>query len=212
MRCREVGDVVKAGDEVIEVTGVGTPTWEVFVAYRRANAPGHAGRLGDRLIKHFGPGQIFKDIESLKLGETFADVIREKLQRAFVMVVIMGPGWHSDPRLHEPEDLHREEIRTALERGIQVVPVLVNGATMPHATDLPEDVRPLVSRHGITLPEVYWEAGVDRLVQHLESVLESSPRRRAFLDQVPPWGYVGWHWVEDNPAQRARGAGEITRR
>jgi hypothetical protein len=36
------------------------------------------------MIKHFGPGQVFKDIDSLTLGDAFVDVIREKLQRAFV--------------------------------------------------------------------------------------------------------------------------------
>lgn len=56
MRCRSVGDIVNAGDVVTELTTVGKPTWELFVSYRRADAPGHAGRVGDALIKYFGPG------------------------------------------------------------------------------------------------------------------------------------------------------------
>lgn len=199
MRCREVGYVLKAGEEVFETTGVGKPTWDVFMSYRRADAPGHAGRVADRLLRHFGPGQVFKDIESLTLGQDFAGVIRERLGRAFVMVVVIGASWHTDPRLQNPDDLHREDIRTALERGIEIVPVLVNGATMPNSTDLPEDIRKLVGRQAISLPETYWDAGLDQLVDHLESVLERSPRRRVFLEQVPPWGHRGWQWIQDDP-------------
>ena len=96
MLCREVGFTVNANDHVAEVTGVGKPTWELFVAYRRADASGHAGRVGDHLSKHFGPGQMFKDVDSLPLGIDFVDFIREKLQRAFVMMVIIGPNWLTD--------------------------------------------------------------------------------------------------------------------
>src|SRR4051794_36335355 len=149
MRCRDVGTVVNAGDVVTEVTGVGTPTSELFVAYPRADAPGHAGRIGERLIAYFGRGQVFKDVESLPLGVDFLDFIREKLQRAFVMVVIIGPQWANNPRLHDPEDLHREEIRTALERRVHVVPALVHGAPMPRQEDLPEDIRALVRRQAV---------------------------------------------------------------
>ena len=199
MLCREVGYTVQRGERVFETTSVGTPTWEIFVAYRRADAPGHAGRVGERLATHFGPGQVFKDIESLALGDTFARVIRERLQTAFVMVVIIGPHWVADARLHDGGDLHREEIRTALERGIHVVPVLVDNASMPRPEALPKDIRPLVERFGIALLETYWEAGIDKLIQNLEPVLEASPRRVAFLKQVPPWDYSGWMYVEDSP-------------
>jgi hypothetical protein len=128
MRCRDVGTSVNAGDKITELTGVGKPTWELFIAYRRADAPGHAGRIGERLINYFGPGQVFKDIEALPLGVDFIDFIREKLQRAFVTIVVIGRDWVED-RLHDPHDLHREEIRTALERGLHIVPAEEAGAS-----------------------------------------------------------------------------------
>ncbi len=117
MRCREVGHVVAPGDKVTEVTDVGTPTWELFVAYRRADAPGYAGRIGERLIGHFGPGQVFWDLQSLQLGEDFRAMVRKRLQTAFAVVVIIGPQWLAENRLGAEDDLHREEICTALKRG-----------------------------------------------------------------------------------------------
>src|SRR5438552_2723010 len=68
MRARDVGEAIGFGEMAFEVTGVGTPTWEVFIAYRWKDSPGHAGRLGERLIAAFGAGQVFKDVEALPPG------------------------------------------------------------------------------------------------------------------------------------------------
>ena len=199
VRCRDVDDVVSAGDDVTEVTGVGKPTWELFIAYRRADAPGHAGRIGDGLFRRLGPGQVFKDVESLLLGQDFADVIREQLQRAFCMVVIIGPNWARDPRIHDPHDLHREEIRTALQRGIEIVPVRVNGAAIPMAEDLPEDIQPLVRKLAAEITDARWEYDVGVLADRVEGILARSPKRQRFLAQVPPWDHEGWQWITDDP-------------
>ena len=199
MRCRTVGDVVNAGDQVTIPTGVGTPTWELFVSYRRADAPGHAGRVGDGLIGYFGPGQVFKDIESLGPGQDFVDVVRAMLQAAFCMVVIIGPGWASDRRLDDAADLHREEIRTGLQRGIEIIPVLVNSATMPRRDELPDDIQSIVRRHAVEITDTRWDYDMGRVIDAVEQVLAQSPRRQRFLAQVPPWGYQGWQWVANDP-------------
>ncbi len=199
MRCRDVGDSLDRGDMITELTGVGKETWELFVAYRRADAPGHAGRIGERLINYFGPGQVFKDVESLPLGVDFVDFIREKLRRAFVMVVVIGPNWLQE-RLNDPSDLHREEIRTALDRGIHIVPALVHGATMPKQEHLPEDIQRLVRLNAVEITDTRWDYDVGRLVASVEQALAKSPRRQKFLDQVPPWDHQGLHWIEDDPA------------
>ena len=201
MRCRDVGVTLKQGEKVTELTGAGSPTWEMFVGSRRTDAPGHTGRIGERLINHFGAGQVFKDIESLGPGVNYVDVIREKLQLAHVMVVVIGPHWANDPRLQDPDDLHREEIRTAIERGIHLLPVLVNGATMPRDSQVPADIQPLLRRQAIEITDTRWDYDVGGVIEHLEKVLEGSPRRKRFLAQVSP----GWdltprlHWITDNP-------------
>ena len=200
MCCREVGFELKGGERVTEITSVGTPTWELFVAYRRKDAPGHAGRVGERLIGYFGAGQVFKDIESLPPGVDFVDVIRGRLQLAFAMVVIIGPNWVKDPRLQDPKDLHREEIRTALERGLYIVPVLVHGATMP-SEEVPDDIRPFVRRQAVEITDTRWDYDVGVLIKSIEGALMESPRRKRFLAQVPPWDYKGgWQLIADDPA------------
>jgi len=59
------------------------------------------------------------------------------------MLVVIGPSWLNDRRIHDHEDLYREEIRTALGH---IVPILVNGASVPRKDDLPDDIRPLIRR------------------------------------------------------------------
>ena len=200
MRCRDVGYAFKPEELVTEVTGVGTPTWELFVAYRRKDAPGHAGRIGERLIAYFGGGQVFKDIESLPPGADFVDFIRHKLKLAFAMVVIIGPNWVNDARLQDPNDLHREEIGTALGRGLHSVPVLVHGATMPREEEVPEDIRPFVRRQAVEITDTRWDYDIGLLIESIEAALMESPRRKRFLAQVPPWDYDGgWQWIADAP-------------
>lgn len=38
LRLRGMGELIQPGDPLVEVTRVGTPTWELFVAYRRADS------------------------------------------------------------------------------------------------------------------------------------------------------------------------------
>ena len=200
MRCRSVGELVHAGEHVIEVTGVGTPTWELFVAYRQNDAPGQAGRIGQALIEYFGPGQVFKDIESLEPGHDFASVIRENLLRAFAMVVVIGRKWIDDSRLQDVDDLHREEIRTALTRNIEIIPVCVDGASVPDRNKVPEDIRAFLGRIAVEMTETRWAFDIGRLQSRLEAVLANSPARRRFLDQVPEYQPgPRWQWIEDNP-------------
>jgi len=213
MRCREVGEIVHAGDEVIEITSVGSPTWEMFVAHRHSDSPGHAGHVADYLRRELGPGQVFRDIESLPKGPDYVEIIRARLQTAVVMVVIIGPRWF-DLRLHDFDDLHREEIRTALQRGIHVQPVFVGGATMPRQGGwgvmdvlrfrgrrrLPKDLVPLATKNGIEVSDARWDYDMGLVLAAVEVTLDQSPRRRAFLAQLPPWiPGPRLQFVEDNP-------------
>ena len=47
----------------------------IFISYRREDAAYPAGWLFDRLAERFGAEQIFKDVDSIDLGDDFAEVI-----------------------------------------------------------------------------------------------------------------------------------------
>jgi hypothetical protein len=151
----------------------GTPMTSVFVSYRRTDAPAHAGRLFDRLVDRFGQASVFKDLDSMEPGADFEEVIEETVARCDALIAVIGRDWLAAERggarrLDDPEDLVRLEVANALKRRIRVVPVLVAGASMPSAAELPEDLQPLARRHAVELSETAWGAQVNQLIDALE--------------------------------------------
>jgi hypothetical protein len=85
-------------------------------------------------------------------------------------------------RLDDPNDVVRLEVEAALQSGMSVIPVLVQGATMPSAADLPDTLRPLASRNG--QPVRYdpdFDTDVRRVMNALEPLLHvpAAPAARA---------------------------------
>ena len=146
----------------------------IFVSYRRDDAAGHAGRLADRLVEHFGRNRIFVDIDSISPGEDFVTVIENAVGSCEILIAVMGQKWLSaggTGRLDNPNDFVRLEIATALRRDIRVIPVLVQRASMPKQQDLPEDLVKLTRRNAIELSDQRWQTDVDQLIEVMEKVL-----------------------------------------
>jgi len=127
----------------------------IFISYRREETAYPAGWLYDRLVEHFGQGQIFKDVDSIALGDDFVEVITAAVARCDVLLALIGDRWltitseDGQRRLEDPGDFVRLEIEAALTRGIRVIPVLVDGARMPRAGDLPASLAKLVRRQAL---------------------------------------------------------------
>ena len=154
----------------------------IFVSYRRTDAPGHAWRLYDRLVDRFGEASVFKDLDSMKPGEDFVVVIQETVARCDALLAVIGRYWLAAElagrrRLDDPDDWVRLEIANALKQSIPVIPVLVDGASLPSATDLPQELRALTRRHASELHEKVWRASVDQLIDGLEQGFASASAR-----------------------------------
>jgi len=61
----------------------------------------------------------------------------------------------------------RIEIRKALQRGIPVVPVLLDGAPMPDASKLPKDISMLARRQAEFIEFRTFDSDVARLINKL---------------------------------------------
>ena len=154
----------------------------IFVSYRHDDSSGHAGRVFDRLCEHFGEPKIFMDVERMQAGEDFVDAIVNAVASCEILIAIIGRRWllnaeDSSRRL----DFVRLEIVTAFDRGLRVVPVLVQGAVMPQGPDLPTDLAKLPRLHAIELSDLRWRRDVDQLINALERILveREEARRRA---------------------------------
>ncbi|MFO1289870.1 MAG: SUMF1/EgtB/PvdO family nonheme iron enzyme [Nitrosomonas sp.] len=151
---------------------------KIFISYRRDDSSGYAGRLYDRLVKHFGADHLFMDIDQIEPGEDFVEVLQKKLQAVQVAVVLIGKSWLDSKdetghrRLDNPDDWVRIEIATLLERKIRVIPVLVGGAATPKSSQLPEPLIPLVRRQAFEISDTRFHPDVDKLIQALEKIIQ----------------------------------------
>ena len=163
----------------------------IFISYRRDDSAGYAGRLYDRLAAHFGVERVFMDVEGIEPGTDFVDAIERAIASCRVLIVLIGDEWLSAAdtggrrRLDDPNDFIRLETSAALARDIRVVPVLLDGALMPHESDLPDNLKPLVRRQAVELTHKQWEASSGELIRTLERILsmDSAPAAAA---STPP--------------------------
>src|SRR5262249_16434843 len=108
--------------------------------------------------------------------------------------------------LHNPDDFIAVEIAAALARKIHVVPVLVNGAHMPRASELPESLKPLARRQAVEIDQNYFDEDVETLIEVVREALNGglvrhSSRRMPALawlataSGVLVVGWMGLHWM-----------------
>lgn len=145
----------------------------IFISYRREDTVGNAGRLFDRLAERFGRDKVCRDIEDFPAGEDFVLAIKQKIERSDVLLALIGPRWLTATdeegrwRLADENDFVRLEIVTALERNIRIIPVLLHGARMPKAKDLPGDLAPLARRNAFEIRDSGFDQDVGQLVHVL---------------------------------------------
>ncbi len=167
----------------------------IFISYRRSDTPGETGRLFDDLVKQFGEGAVFMDVNAIAAGSDFRKAIDESIADCGVLLVIVGPEWlaasdeQGTHRLDDPMDLVRLEIGAALRRDIPVIPVLVRGAKMPRADQLPPDVADLAYRNCVELTHVRWKSDLQLLLKALRPLVEDPAHAATAVTGGSPLAY-----------------------
>ncbi len=141
----------------------------IFINYRRADTKWAAARLFDDLGRRFGPDRLYMDVDSIPAGADFVTHLSEHVDRCAAVLVLIGREWLTletpggQRRIDDPSDFVTFEITRALERGIPVVPVLVDGATMPEAEEMPEAIRPLCRRQAVRIGHESYRGDFDQI-------------------------------------------------
>jgi hypothetical protein len=149
----------------------------IFISYRREETAYAAGWLYDRLADRYGSDQVFKDVDSIQLGDDFVDVITRAVGSCDVLLALIGPRWltatdqQGRRRLDNPDDFVRLEIEAALTRQVRVIPILVDDVRIPHADELPESLSGLVRRQALELSPSRFESDTGRLLRVLDWTL-----------------------------------------
>jgi len=146
----------------------------VFISYRRDDAKWQARELYRALIQVLPREQVFMDIDSIPPGADFVDVLEGWVTQCDILLALIGSNWTEvvDPktgrrRLENPQDFVRIEVRKGLERNIPVVPVLLDGAPIPDAERLPDDLKKLVRRNAEFVEHRTVDTDVERLIKKL---------------------------------------------
>ncbi|MEU4742623.1 TIR domain-containing protein [Actinosynnema sp. NPDC023658] len=122
------------------------------------------------LRRHFGADQVFLDV-GIRGGEHYPSTLRDKLANAELLVVVLHRTWSRDLAQRmgsDGIDWVRHEIRTALDAGTHVLPVLIDQAGLPDPAGLPEDIQPLALKQSRRIDFGHWERDVRLLLQEVE--------------------------------------------
>jgi hypothetical protein len=159
----------------------------VFISYRRSELPGMSRAIYEGLKGAFGAEHVFFDVGRIEPGEDWRARISEALGSTVMQLVLIGPEWadlrdeHGARKLDSAEDLVRYEIAEALQRGIRVVPVLLEGAAMPPLEAFPPDVQALQRFHAYEVRDSSFDRDLDGLIEAIRRRLRTKPRRRLHL-------------------------------
>jgi hypothetical protein len=182
----------------------------VFISYRRSDSSGHAGHLRDDLTRLLG-ATVFMDVADIAPGAEFEHVIDSELASCGVVLAVIGPRWRDAFRApRDGTDYVRLELRQALgHAGVTVVPVLVQSATLPAATELPDDVAPIASRQAFAIRDDRWGDDVAYLARQLRATLKLSAIPRwlvpALAALVGVVGVAAWMLAPVKPSAFDRG-------
>src|SRR5262249_14060069 len=162
----------------------------IFINYRREDSIGTAGRLHDRLAQTFGQKNLFMDVDSIPPGVDFVADLNSQVAACDVVLVVIGSNWLDAKdetgrrRLDNPDDFVAIEIAAALARNIAVIPILVDEAHMPKASELPDPVKPLVRRNAIEIRNAQFGRDAEALIEKIREVLTGSAAPRPWRGKV----------------------------
>ncbi len=179
---------------------------KIFVNYRRDDSAAHALNVAQYLERTFGASNVFLDIDRMRAGQNFPDVLNDKLSACKVMIAVIGPSWvtltndDGQRRLDDPEDWVRLEIAHALKRNIAVIPILVGGAVLPKKSDLPDDLKPLLQRHVATITTNGFRNEMAGLVRDIRVIQQGLPwgKVSAALLAIVLLTLAAKHWTQQS--------------
>jgi hypothetical protein len=113
---------------------------------------------------------VFIDISSVEAGSDFRQRIEQALGSCELALVLIGPYWltpqtaDNERRIDAEDDVVRYEVRAALDRpDVTVIPVLVEGAKMPSAAELPPEISSLAKFNAYDLSNKRWQYDLEQL-------------------------------------------------
>ena len=156
----------------------GTPRlwFKLFLSYRRADEPGFAQALYERLSASVGEKSVFMDIEGqIKPGDSFSTVLKRSLAECDVLLAVIGPRWlavdaaNGRSRLFDPSDWVRAELVEARVANKRIIPILVGAGNMPISSQLPLELSWLPDCQAVRVRQENFGADTRRMIRALRN-------------------------------------------
>jgi formylglycine-generating enzyme required for sulfatase activity len=161
---------------------------KIFINYRRVESLNQAQHLKTLFDGAFGAKRVFLDVRGIDGGENWLQTLERQVAACDAMVVLIGKEWtnlkdeHGNRRLDDPHDKVRFEISQALLRNLPVVPVSIDGAAIPKAAQLPDNLLQLARIQAMPLRAESFTQDAAAIIERLR-VLLAKRRQRG----VPVW-------------------------
>lgn len=158
----------------------------IFISYRVADSQSQANSLYLSLENELGKGKVFLDKDHLEGGDDWPAELREKVEKARVVLVVivnrtrwLGVDDEGHRRIDNPKDWVRREVEEGLQKNEKnaVIPILFNEAQIPGS--LPDSCKSLSSRQGYKVKDESLKRDLAPLISQLKEILGIS-------DEKPP--------------------------
>jgi hypothetical protein len=163
---------------------------QIFINYRRADTKGWAARLHADLENKCGAGTVFLDLEDITPGRRFDEHILERLKASDVVLIVIGPSWLP------PSEYVIWEIAQAIAAGKRLIPVLVDGARMPAAHDLPEEIQSFAKYQAIEMSDRIWAADLEKLVEAIDGTKGRPGCGIGVAVLIALLAVAVWYWLQ----------------
>lgn len=173
----------------------------VFINYRRDDSADEARMMARVFQEAWGEGEVFYfDQQSVQLTEDWRKTLREALERAEVMISLIGPKWiasfaerHADQPSEAITDWVQFEIETALTECIDIVPIFLKDSKVPEPSELPDSLPPgvasILRRQGFVMKAGEFESTTRNLIDSLTALLGRDAAKSLHsrpVKQLPP--------------------------
>jgi tetratricopeptide (TPR) repeat protein len=155
---------------------------KIFINYRRGESIREAEYLYTQLQRHFPEKRLFIDRHGIEGGTDWLHVLERQIAQSAAMIVLIGKDWasakdeHGRRRLDNDADFVRFEIADALRRNVPILPVLLDGASMPSPAELPPNLLLLVRSHAMQLRQSSLREDAERVAVALKHLIDQQRR------------------------------------
>lgn len=157
---------------------------KLFINYRRNDHRFFVYALRTHLAHRFGADNVFMDIKIPRFRR-FEDVLREKLEAADAVMMIVGPAWlnllQAKARNPDETDYVQLELEIAQELGIPILPFMIAGGTPPPTDALPPTLKACFDLQAARIPD---EQILDETIDDIAADIQAAVAY--FSGQRPP--------------------------